>query len=249
MPETNTVVSRFTPICASARCTVARIRVVTATRAPAHVLIGFEVLLAELDRLLRSSLTKAPPACSDHCPRPAASPANRELLDRRDHLADLERLPLDLVEPDRIDQIAIAHDVAELAHVELRDQHVPEALDDLVERRLERVQPAQVVVADLLALRTQHVGRLAERAERAAPAEHEHVAGALAAQIGRADLLRDARDLLGAHLRLLLVVGGVVRDVAGERVLLDAADAVLETGRAGDDPLARERLVVARYTK
>ena len=42
----------------------------------------------------------------------------------------------------------------------------------------------------------------------------------------------------------MLVVGGVVVDVAGDVLLLDAADAVFEAGRAGDRPVSRERLGV-----
>ena len=123
--------------------------------------------------------------------------------------------------------------------------HALEVLDDLGQPGLERRQPAQVRVADQLALRRQLLLRLAERAVGAAPADHEHVAGLGAAEVELADVLRDPRDLLGADVGLLLVVVRRVRDVAGQRVLLDAADPVLEAGRAGDHPGARERPRVA----
>ena len=44
---------------------------------------------------------------------------------------------------------------------------------------------------------------------------------------------------------IVLVVGGVVADVAGAVLLLDAADAVHQPGRAGDRPRAGERLGIA----
>ena len=88
--------------------------------------------------------------------------------------------------------------------------------------------------------------RLAERAVRAAPADDEHVAR-LGDRRDRARRCpaRRARPSRARIVRLLLVVLRRVGDVAGERVLLDAADAVLEARRAGDDPRARERALVA----
>jgi hypothetical protein len=58
----------------------------------------------------------------------------------------------------------------------------------------------------------------------------------LAAQVELADLLGHARDLVGAGVDHPLVVVRRVGDVAGQAVLLDAADAVLEAGGAGDGP-------------
>ena len=59
------------------------------------------------------------------------------------------------------------------------------------------------------------------------------------------DVGRDAGDLRGAQPHHQVVVLGVVRDVAGLVLLLEAADAVLEARRAGDRPRPRERLGVA----
>ena len=66
-----------------------------------------------------------------------------------------------------------------------------------------------------------------------------------AVDLDRRDLVRDARDLLGAQLHHALVVRRVVGDVAGDVLLLEAADAVLEARRARDRPGARQGLGVA----
>src|SRR5207344_853441 len=108
-----------------------------------------------------------------------------------------ERLTLDLVEADAIDEELRAQHVAQLPHVELGDEDVFELVDDLRDARLERRQPAQVRVADLLAGERERLLRLTERTERAAPADHEHVARVGTGEIELADLLRDALDLLG----------------------------------------------------
>src|SRR5437899_12272554 len=85
-----------------------------------------------------------------------------------------------------------------------------------------------------------------DRPVRAAPAEHEHRGVA----VGIVDLelryvARDTGDLLRTQSRHQIVVVGVVRDVAGAVRLLEAADPVLETGRARNGPRPGERLLVA----
>src|SRR5205085_4428138 len=57
------------------------------------------------------------------------------------------------------------------------------------------------------------------------------------------DVVGDAGDLGGAHARHALVVDAVVVDVARAVFLLEAADAVLETGGSGDGPGPRQVLV------
>src|SRR5690606_25331764 len=124
--------------------------------------------------------------------------AGEPRLDRLLDLAHLERLALDLVEPERVDEERRAQHLPELARVELGDEDVLEVADDLREPRLERRQPAQVRVRDLVALREQRLLRLAERAERAAPADDEHLAALGAREVELAEILRDPLDLLGA---------------------------------------------------
>jgi hypothetical protein len=53
--------------------------------------------------------------------------------------------------------------------------------------------------------------------------------------------LSDASHLLGAHPHHVVVVLRVVRDVARHVLLLEAADAVLEPGRAWAHPRPRQR--------
>ena len=62
----------------------------------------------------------------------------------------------------------------------------------------------------------------------------------------RRDVVGDAGDLRGADVNHVLVVLGVVADVAGAVLFLETADAVLEPGRAGDRPRAGERLGIAQ---
>ena len=85
------------------------------------------------------------------------------------------------------------------------------------------------------------------RAVRAAPAEHEQCAFLLADDLQVRDVVGDALDLLGAEAHHAVVVLGVVAHVAGDVGLLEAADAVLEAGRAGDGPRPRERLGSRAY--
>ena len=83
-----------------------------------------------------------------------------------------------------------------------------------------------------------------DRPVGAAPADDGEVGtgGALLAGL-LGERVRDVQHLLPARVGHALVVGGVVGDVAAVVVLLDAADAVLEAGRAGPDPGADQALV------
>src|SRR5205807_5024194 len=108
----------------------------------------------------------------------------------------------------------------------------------------QRIQMAQLHVADVLAARIELLGRPRERAVRTAPADDEHVTFLRAAHLGRRDLARDAGYLAGADAHHLLVVRRRVADVAGDVLLGEAADAVLQTRRAGPHPRARQRLLI-----
>ena len=108
----------------------------------------------------------------------------------------------------------------------------------------------QVRLRDLLPLAPRAPHRRRDRAERAAPTEHEQArvfVGIVDRELG--NVRRDSLDLLGAHVRLLLVVVRRVRDVAGQRVLLDAADPVLEARRAGITHARASVLGSRSYTK
>ena len=87
-------------------------------------------------------------------------------------LGDLEGLAVDPVVLERIEARELGPEVdGELPVVHLGHEHLLEALQDLAEVLRERVQPAQVDVADLLALRDELLGGAADRAEGAAPGD------------------------------------------------------------------------------
>ena len=101
-------------------------------------------------------------------------------------------------------------------------------------------------VRDLLAAGAHPADRGLDRAPRAPPAEHEQVGVVRVVDLDRRDVVGDARHLLGPEAHHVLVVLGVVVDVAGAVLLLEAADAVHEAGRARDRPRAGQRLGVAQ---
>src|SRR5947209_8586093 len=69
-----------------------------------------------------------------------------------------------------------------------------------------------------------------------APADDEQLAIRRSAYRQLRDLIGDVGDLLGARLDHVLVVLRVVADVSCDVLFLQPADAVLETGRAGNGP-------------
>ena len=101
-------------------------------------------------------------------------------------------------------------------------------------------------VGDLGAGRPHPADGLADRAPRAAPPEHEQLGVGVALDLDRRDVVGDAGHLVGPEVDHQLVVVGVVVDVAGAVLLLDAADAVHQAGRAGDGPRPGQRLRVAQ---
>ena len=100
-------------------------------------------------------------------------------------------------------------------------------------------------VRDLLPRRTHapHGGR--NRAVRPAPAQHQRLRAVRVVDLELGDVLRDPGDLLRAQAHHQVVVLGVVADVAGDVLLLQTADAVLEARCARNRPWPRERLLVA----
>ena len=78
----------------------------------------------------------------------------------------------------------------------------------------------------------------------AAPADDEQVAPGRSCDLLRGDELCDALDLLRAQTAHLLVVVRIVANVTGLVLLLEAAEAVLQSGHSGDGPGAGEGLRV-----
>src|ERR687884_1770157 len=92
----------------------------------------------------------------------------------------------------------------------------------------------------------QALDRRSDRAVGRTPTEHEHATRLRAEDFDLRDVLRDAIHFRLAHAHHEVVIVGIVRDVARDVLLLYAADAVFEAGRAGQRPRPRERALVAR---
>ena len=99
--------------------------------------------------------------------------------------------------------------------------------------------------ATLPALAVEALDRAPDRAVRGAPAEDQQVAAVRPEDLERRDVVGDPGDLRLAQQLHPVVVVRVVADVAGDVGLLEAADAVLQAGRARDGPLPGEGLRVA----
>src|SRR4029450_199594 len=80
-----------------------------------------------------------------------------------------------------------------------------------------------------------------DRAVGSTPAHHQHVTGGRTVDRGGRDLLAHPPDFLGTGAAHVVVVFRIVGDVARDVLLLETADAVLESGGAGSDPRPRQR--------
>ena len=162
----------------------------------------------------------------------------------------LERQAAHLVVADDVDEVLRAQQQRELAEVHLGDQHLVVAREDVAEVLGERVEVTQVRLRDLVAGLAHAAHACADRAVRRTPAEHEHLgrwpSGPRVVDRERRQRVGDPVDLGLAGADHEVVVARVVGDVAVPVALLEAADAVLEAGRAGDGPRAGQRLGVAR---
>ena len=141
-------------------CTAFEDRVVAAARAPAHLLVGLEVLRRQLDQV-------------------AVAVAHARPTQRRDRLGQLgrpERQAAHAVVADRVDEELGPHELQQLARVHLRDEHLLVAAQHLAGVARERVQVVEVRAARPCALGAHPPHGGADRAVRRAPAEHEHVA-------------------------------------------------------------------------
>ena len=85
------------------------------------------------------------------------------------------------------------------------------------------------------------------RPKRRAPADHRQLPVIVTQGDGlQRNVVRDPRDLVGARLGHTGVVVGIVRDVPGVIVALEATDAMLEPRRSRLDPGPGERLGIAQ---
>ena len=133
-----------------------------------------------------------------------------------------------------------------MAEVHLGHEHARVAGEDLPEVPGEGVQVHEMCVSQAVAPLPDSSQCTVDGAPRGAPPQNERL-GVLdvAGDLDIGDVVGDASDLLGPEADHLLVVLGVVGDVAGDVLLLEPADAVLQARRAGDGPLAGQRLRVA----
>ena len=168
--------------------------------------------------------------------------------DRLGELGRLQRQAAHVVVADHVDEVLRADQHRELAEVHLGHHHRVVPLEDLAEVLGERVEVTQVDLRDVVPGLADAAAGRADRAVRRAPAEHEDLG---LRRDGVVDLHRRQRvgdpvDLGLADADHVVVVARVVGDVAVAVALLEATDAVLETGGAGDRPRTREGLLVAQ---
>src|SRR5260370_23900356 len=156
-----------------------------------------------------------------------------------------EGLALDLAERDGRDHKTSAQDFHKLAQVHFGHQDFLVAAQDRAEVGRQGVEKAQMNVSDRLALAALALDGALDRAEGAAPADDEQVAGQRPVDGGGRNLASDTVDLGLAQEAHGLVIVALIADIAAVLVLLDSANAVPEAGRADADPGTGERVGVA----
>ena len=145
----------------------------------------------------------------------------------------LERLALNFVVAFRVHEIFGAQNHDELAHVHFRDQHFPVALDHVAQVARQRIQMAQMHVADAVALCALRFERGGDRAVGGAPGDDQQIAVGIARGNDVGNVLGDGFHFGGAQAHHFFVVQRLVVHVAGDVLLFQAADAVLEPGVPG----------------
>ena len=157
----------------------------------------------------------------------------------------LERPALNFVEADGVDQILRAQHPKQLAHVQFGHQHCLVALDHVAEIRRQRIEMAQMHVPDLAALCALRVQRRGNGTVRRAPGDNQQIAFRIAGGNDVGNVLHDGRNFCGADAHHVLVIQRLVVDVAGDVLLFEAADAMLEARCAGNGPGPRKSLRIA----
>src|SRR5260370_32284066 len=149
------------------------------------------------------------------------------------------------VEADSIDQVLRAQHPQELAHVEFGNKNRFVSLEHIPEVCRQRIEIAQVNVPDFAATLAMSLHRGCDSAVRRAPSNDQKITFSIPDGNHIGDVLYDGRNFCRADAHHVLVVERLVVDVAGNILLLEAADAVLEARRAGNGPRAPKRLRVA----
>ncbi len=136
--------------------------------------------------------------------------------------------------------------MSQLAHVQFGDEDLLIASEHLTEVRREWIQVPEVCRRHRQAALPHPPHSSLDDAEGRAPSQHEQLAFGIAVDFDRIDVVGDVGDLPGPGVDHQLMVVRVVGDVAGDVLLLEPADAVLEARRAGNRPAAGERLRITQ---
>ena len=164
-------------------------RVVTAARAPAHVLVGLEILLRVLRRRLRLRRSRV----GAH----RLSSSSWLMASWISWLASGR--PRTRLKPTASTRYSARRTRTSCPLLISGTSTRRYCAQDLAEVGRQRVQVPQVDRGDRLALGLRLLHRRGDGAVGAAPADHQHVAGGGAVDRGRRDLLRHAPDLLRAR--------------------------------------------------
>src|SRR5205814_7476698 len=119
-----------------------------------------------------------------------------------------------------------ADQLAQLAEIDLRDQHLLVRADDFAGVAGKRVQVVQVSVRDHAALAAHAADAGRDGPEGAAPGEDQQVGSVGVVNLQFRDVGGDSGDLLRAQACHQVVVFRVVGDIAGQVLLLEPADPV-----------------------
>ena len=142
----------------------------------------------------------------------------------------------------RVDEELGAQDHDELAHVHFGDEDFFVALEHVAEVAGERVQVAQMHVADFAAFFALGVHGGGDGTVGGTPGDDQKIAGGIAFRNYFGNILGDAGNFFGSGADHVFVIQRLVVDVAGDVLLFDAADAMFEAGGTGDGPGARESI-------
>jgi len=125
------------------------------------------------------------------------------------------------------------------------DENFFVALQNFADIARQRIQMAQVHVADFASLFTLFFHSLGYRAKRGTPGNQKQVALGVAGGRYVGNVLTDGFHFRGADAHHFFVVQRLVVHVAGDFLLFNAADAVLKARGTRNGPRARQRLRVA----
>src|SRR5207248_8193389 len=131
----------------------------------------------------------------------------------------------------RVDEVLRTDEPGQLPEVELGNEHLVVSGEHITKVGGERVQMPQVRVRDLQPTTSDATNGRGRCAPRTTPTEHEERRAVLVVQLDAWDVACDTGDLGRTQTRHLVVVLGVVADVARPVLLLDAADAVHQPRR------------------